>query len=506
VQSFRLPAIYRPGPQPLRATCGTGHGPASARWPRPGVLPRPRRRHRAAPCCTAPNAARGAAAPGGQRRSTTPPAPPAKPLGYAAHLLGCKLPPVQRSLHGVAGQPEPDGPELLERKPARQQRAAVQRAGLPAALPQLPRGAAPPAWPRRTGAGFRTHRARIESRRAPPDLASRRPQRSSIQPWLHARVTMPKPHAPSSTTQRSMAHRNAEPGPIQLQRRARLAIALGDPAGIGAEVALKALAAAGRLSNRHRCWWAAAAGWRAATASMLRTAERRAPGRSGQPSTSLDLPWRTPVQPGPERVPPAGTPASTGSPPPLTSCRRAAARALVRHRSPRPAWHAAGHPYPGQTERLAETGGNGPGFDAVHRPAPQATLAAQHPAGHRPHPAGGSAGRPRPGADQPQTRCAAGSSASASSPSPAWRWPASIPMPAKPGQLGAGGAGVAQATAWTDWRQRHPQVDLEGPLPPDTCWLEAARAWRGDAKAAAANGYLALLPRPGPDPGETAGL
>ena len=31
---------------------------------------------------------------------------------------------------------------------------------------------------------------------------------------------------------------------------------------------------------------------------------------------------------------------------------------------------------------------------------------------------------------------------------------------------------------------------LEGPLPPDTCWLEAAAAWRGGRPAA--DGYLAL--------------
>jgi 4-hydroxythreonine-4-phosphate dehydrogenase len=35
------------------------------------------------------------------------------------------------------------------------------------------------------------------------------------------------------------------------------------------------------------------------------------------------------------------------------------------------------------------------------------------------------------------------------------------------------------------WRRQHPEVQLEGPLPPDTCWLSAAAAWPG--------------PRPGPD-------
>jgi 4-hydroxythreonine-4-phosphate dehydrogenase len=35
-------------------------------------------------------------------------------------------------------------------------------------------------------------------------------------------------------------------------------------------------------------------------------------------------------------------------------------------------------------------------------------------------------------------------------------------------------------------------VELIGPLPPDTCWLEAGRAWGGAADADAADGYLAL--------------
>ena len=40
------------------------------------------------------------------------------------------------------------------------------------------------------------------------------------------------------------------------------------------------------------------------------------------------------------------------------------------------------------------------------------------------------------------------------------------------------------------WGQEHPEVRLEGPLPPDTCWLEAAAAWRGEGPGA--DGYLAL--------------
>ena len=40
------------------------------------------------------------------------------------------------------------------------------------------------------------------------------------------------------------------------------------------------------------------------------------------------------------------------------------------------------------------------------------------------------------------------------------------------------------------WQERHPDVELDGPRPPDSCWLDAAAAWRGEGPGA--DGYLAL--------------
>jgi 4-hydroxythreonine-4-phosphate dehydrogenase len=40
------------------------------------------------------------------------------------------------------------------------------------------------------------------------------------------------------------------------------------------------------------------------------------------------------------------------------------------------------------------------------------------------------------------------------------------------------------------WQANHPEVRLEGPLPPDTCWLEAARAWHEEDVGP--DGFLAL--------------
>ncbi len=42
------------------------------------------------------------------------------------------------------------------------------------------------------------------------------------------------------------------------------------------------------------------------------------------------------------------------------------------------------------------------------------------------------------------------------------------------------------------WRSKNPDVFLQGPIAPDTCWLSAARAWEGGKKSDAPDGYLAM--------------
>ena len=56
----------------------------------------------------------------------------------------------------------------------------------------------------------------------------------------------------------------------------------------------------------------------------------------------------------------------------------------------------------------------------------------------------------------------------------------------------AGDADASIAPLLEAWRREHPEVELVGPLPPDTCWLEAGRAWQGADSHGAADGYLAL--------------
>ena len=42
------------------------------------------------------------------------------------------------------------------------------------------------------------------------------------------------------------------------------------------------------------------------------------------------------------------------------------------------------------------------------------------------------------------------------------------------------------------WRKQNPNVNLEGPLPPDTCWLSAAKAWKEKSYLESPDGILAL--------------
>ncbi len=43
-----------------------------------------------------------------------------------------------------------------------------------------------------------------------------------------------------------------------------------------------------------------------------------------------------------------------------------------------------------------------------------------------------------------------------------------------------------------EWKLNHPIVELYGPIPPDSCWISAANAWKGDVNNKTPDGILAL--------------
>lgn len=43
-----------------------------------------------------------------------------------------------------------------------------------------------------------------------------------------------------------------------------------------------------------------------------------------------------------------------------------------------------------------------------------------------------------------------------------------------------------------EWKSNHPTVEVCGPIPPDSCWIPAANAWKGEANNKTPDGILAL--------------
>jgi len=266
--------------------------------------------------------------------------------------------------------------------------------------------------------------------------------------------------------------------------RPRIAIALGDPAGIGAEVTLKALASLDPavaevvlvgcrrwLEHSHRQLQEAGAGPLADPAGL----------------ELLDVPLKSTIEPG-------HSDAATGAASfdwLSQACglvQRGHCDALVTAPIAKSSWHAAGHRYPGQTERLAELTGTAEASMLFTARSPAGTwrlntlLATTHiPLAEVPRQLNADLVNRK--LDVLLAFCRRFR-----------RQPRLVvaglnPHAGENGQLGL------EERDWLEpalerWRLANPDVELVGPLPPDSCWLEAAAAWQG--QAAGADGYLAL--------------
>ena len=297
---------------------------------------------------------------------------------------------------------------------------------------------------------------------------------------------MPSPkHNIPINSQRSMEAVSPSLSPSKPSRR-RLAIALGDPAGIGAEVTLKALA-----GEQPQALDPLLVGCRRWLESSYMALRRQGCQGLRDPAglEVVDLPLAEPVEPG-RSTAACGAASFQWLSRAVELVQQGRCHALVTAPIAKASWHAAGHDYPGQTERLAELAGLAPD--------------------------------------------AASMLFTARSPRGPWRLntllaTTHIPLAAVPQQLSpalierrleallafcqrftatpqlvvaglnphAGEAGRLgrEEVEWLEttlqrWSLRHPEVRLEGPLPPDSCWLGAAEAWWSGGRAA--DGYLAL--------------
>ncbi|MCP9942700.1 4-hydroxythreonine-4-phosphate dehydrogenase PdxA [Cyanobium sp. ATX 6E8] len=275
-------------------------------------------------------------------------------------------------------------------------------------------------------------------------------------------------------------------------RPVRLAIALGDPAGIGAEVTLKALA--------HPEWCSAEArqpllvGCRRWLETSYQQLRRHAAASNGlEPLRDpaeleiIDRPLAEACRPG-LSTPACGDASFAWLTDAVELVQSGRCQALVTAPIAKASWHAAGHTYPGQTERLAELTGSPEAsmlFTAL-APVGQWRLNTLLATTHIPLaavPLQLNAALVQRKLDALLAFCQRFSA------SPHLVVAGLNPHAGEVGQLGGEESTWLEA-ALDAWRQRHPQVRLEGPLPPDTCWLSAASAWRGSGSGP--DGYLAL--------------
>ena len=255
--------------------------------------------------------------------------------------------------------------------------------------------------------------------------------------------------------------------------RHELVIALGDPAGIGMEVVLKAL---GSSELPHELQ-PLLVGCRRSLISTHARLQQQTDLPLADPAALRidDQPLEISVQP--------GQPTTSGADAGFHWLTRAVellqarkARALVTAPIAKHLWHAAGHRYPGQTERLAELAGRQRSsmlFTAVS-PTTGWRLNTLLATTHIPLSQISQALTP----DLVQHKlnvlhdfCRRFTT------TPHLRVAGLNPHAGEAGQLGQ------EESDWLlalldQWRDEHPQVHLEGPVPPDTCWISAAHAWQ----------------------------
>jgi 4-hydroxythreonine-4-phosphate dehydrogenase len=268
----------------------------------------------------------------------------------------------------------------------------------------------------------------------------------------------------------------------------RLIITIGDPAGIGPEVVIKA------LSDRHQAatWLAQADLAIIGNQALIQATHNRLNRAPLDPAiTLIDRPQAQPIRIG-------GGNAASGAASfddldaaiDLTLARQF--DGIVTAPIAKSAWKAAGHLYPGQTELLAEkAGATRFGMMFVGRsPYTDWVLRALLATVHIPL-------REVPTALTPEvmTRklellldCLAQDFGLTA---PNIAIAGLNPHSGELGQLGT--EEVAWLQPWLeDARSRYPQVQFEGLIPPDTMWVKPGQAWFRDGGIPTADAYLAL--------------
>ncbi|MBD1905824.1 4-hydroxythreonine-4-phosphate dehydrogenase PdxA [Funiculus sociatus GB2-A5] len=274
----------------------------------------------------------------------------------------------------------------------------------------------------------------------------------------------------------------------QQQTRPRLAVTLGDPAGIGPEVVLKALADPDVTKDCHITVVGTSALLQAGLKSRL--SEQSLPSQTKELSI-IDVPLDSEITIG------TGNAASGAAS--FAYMETAIARtlcgefdAIVTAPIAKSAWKAAGHHYPGQTELLAiRAGVDKFGMLFVARsPHTGWTLRTLLTTTHIPL------------CQVAETLSPQLMTAKLDLLEKCLREDFGIekgkiaiaglnPHSGEQGQLGR--EEIDWLIPWLEQeRQKRPHLQLDGPIPPDTMWVKPGQAWFGSGISSAHDGYLAL--------------
>ena len=266
----------------------------------------------------------------------------------------------------------------------------------------------------------------------------------------------------------------------------RLVIALGDPAGIGMEVTLKALASEALPKQLQPLL----VGCRRSLVNVHQRLQSLGCTSVADPNTLEidDQPLEQPIQAG-DASASSGAAGFQWLTRAVHCLRDPGARALVTAPIAKHLWHAAGHLYPGQTERLAELAGQ-------TRSSMLFTAVSPH-TGWRLNTLLATTHLPLREVSTSLTPALVQHNLSVLlafcrrfNPRPHLAVAGLNPHAGESGRLGQ------EESNWLepllkDWRSEHPELRIDGPLPPDSCWLSAAEAWNRPS-ASGPDGILAL--------------
>ncbi len=267
----------------------------------------------------------------------------------------------------------------------------------------------------------------------------------------------------------------------------RIVISLGDPAGIGMEVTLKALDSVDFQSKIYPIL----VGCRKSLKNTHALLKKKGINALADPDDLeiVDIPLEGQLQPG---ISSAKTGAASfkwlTKATQLVTERKA--RALVTAPIAKHAWHASGHNYPGQTERLAELSGVKEASMMFTAVSPQngwrmnTLLATTH----------------IPLESVPKTLSPTLLTAKLNTLLNFCRQFKEYPQLAIAGlnpHSGENGQLGKEEINWiipliNQWRKDHTNIKLIGPTSPDICWLSAAQAWQKGPDKNSPDGILAL--------------